>query len=111
MTLSPPEPVGTHISLWGEGPIWHRGRLLYVDIEGHKILSFDPESGGEKIWDIGERVGTVVPRQGGGLAFAGDNGISFLDETTGKVIPVSDPEADITTNRFLSTGVTRDAQE
>lgn len=100
MILSPPEPVGSHISQWGEGPLWHRDRLLYVDIEAHKILSFDPKTGGEKIWDVGERVGTVVPRQGGGLAFAGDNGFSFLDEVTGKVTPIADPESDISHNRF-----------
>ena len=67
MNPTAPVPVGTHVSRWGEGPFWDRDRLLYVDIEAHKILSFDPKSGGEKIWDVGERVGTVVPRQGGGL--------------------------------------------
>ncbi len=37
MTIPTPEPVGSHVSQWGEGPIWHRDRLLYVDIEAHKI--------------------------------------------------------------------------
>ena len=100
MSIPPPEPVGAHVSLWGEGPLWHRDRLLYVDIEGHKILSLDPVNDAEKVWDVGERVGTVVARQGGGLAFAGDHGFSFLDEATGEVARVADPEAGIATNRF-----------
>jgi len=100
MTIPTPVPVGQFVSQWGEGPVWHRDRLLYVDIEGHKVLSFDPASGAEQVWDVGERVGTVVPRENGGLAIAGDNGFSFVDETTGAVTRVVDPEADIETNRF-----------
>ena len=100
MTIPAPEPVGTHVSQWGEGPIWHRDRLLYVDIEAHKVLSFDPVSGKEKIWEAGERVGTVVAREKGGLVIAGDSGFAFLDETTGAVQPIADPESDIKDTRF-----------
>ena len=95
-----PELVGTHVSQWGEGPLWHGNRLLYVDIESHKILSFDPVTGKETIWDVGQRVGTVVPRASGGLVWAGDDGFFFLDETTGVSTPIADPEPGITDNRF-----------
>ena len=95
-----PELVGTHVSQWGEGPLWHGNRLLYVDIEAHKILSFDPATGQETIWDVGQRVGTVVPRASGGLVWAGDDGFFFLDETTGVSTPIADPEPGITDNRF-----------
>lgn len=100
MRIPTPELVGNHTSEWGEGPLWHRDRLLYVDIEAHKIVSFNPATQEEKIWDVGERVGTVVARESGGLAFAGDHGFSFLDEATGKVTPIVDPEVSLTTNRF-----------
>lgn len=93
-------PTGKHTSQWGEGPIWHGNRLLYVDIEAHKIITFDPAGGAEKIWDVGQRVGTVVPRASGGLVWAGDHGIFVLDENTGTSTPLCDPEAGITTNRF-----------
>jgi len=100
MPIPAPESIGSFVSQWGEGPLWHRNRLLYVDIEHHKVISFDPASGAEKVWDVGERVGTVVPRDKGGLVIAGDNGFSFLDETSGQVTRISDPEADVETNRF-----------
>src|ERR1700712_5563528 len=100
MTIPSPEPVGTHVSQWGEGPLWHRDRLLYVDIEAHKVLSFDPTTGLEKIWDVGERVGTVVARESGGLLYAGDHGFSFLNETTGAMQPIADPESGLKDNRF-----------
>lgn len=95
-----PEIVGTHVSQWGEGPIWHANRLLYVDIEAHKILSFDPKSGKETIWDVGQRVGTVVPRAKGGLVWAGDDGLFFFNESSGASTAITDPEPNLPDNRF-----------
>jgi sugar lactone lactonase YvrE len=95
------EPVGTVRSKWGEGPIWWEGALYYVDIEGHRVHRFDPVSGEEKSWECGQRVGTVVPRESGGLVIAGDDGIFFLDEESGEFTEVvGDPEADKPDNRF-----------
>ena len=97
-----PEPIGNHVSQWGEGPIWYHDRLLYVDIEAHKIISLDPHSGNEKIWDVGQRVGTVVPRAGDSqeLVWAGDDGFFFLDPHSGISIPIGDPEPHLPDNRF-----------
>ena len=95
-----PEPITNHISEWGEGPIWHGDRLLYVDIETYKIIAFTPSTGKEQIWDVGQRVGTVVPRASGGLLWAGDNGFFFLDEATGISTPIADPEPNLPDNRF-----------
>jgi sugar lactone lactonase YvrE len=49
---------------------------------------------------VGQRVGTVVPRQGGGLLCAGDDGFFFLDTDNGTVTPIADPEPDKANNRF-----------
>src|SRR6218665_3038898 len=88
------ELVGTVRSKWGEGAVWWEGALFYVDIEGHKVWRFDPATGEEKSWEVGQRVGTVVPRESGGLVIAGDDGIFFLDPETGKLTAVADPEPD-----------------
>jgi sugar lactone lactonase YvrE len=58
------------------------------------VVSYDPASDTEQIWEVGERVGTVVPRASGGLVIAGDLGFSFLDAETGEKTPIADPEAD-----------------
>lgn len=92
--------VGTHRAQWGEGPIWWEDALYYVDIEGHLVLRYDPATGEEQSWDVGERVGTVVPRLQGGLVIAGDHGFSFLDEESGSVTPIVDPEPEKEDNRF-----------
>ena len=94
------EVVGTVASQWGEGPLWWKGCLYYVDIEGHKVHSYAPETGLEKSWKIGQRVGTVVPREGGGLVIAGDDGFFFLDEKTGELLAIADPEPEKPDNRF-----------
>ncbi len=97
-----PEVVGQHVSTWGEGPIWWQDRLLYVDIESHKVLAFTPTTGEEKIWNVGQRVGTVVPRAKGGLVWCGDRGFYFLNEATGEstFIVDPDPEPSLPDNRF-----------
>ena len=94
------EPVGNSCSQWGEGPIWWHDALYFVDIEGHLVHRFDPADGGEKSWDVGQRVGTVVPRESGGLVIAGDHGLFFLDEESGQLTAIADPEADKPDNRF-----------
>ncbi len=94
------EPVGIRVSRWGEGPLWWNDALLYVDIEGHAVIRFDPATGTESVWNVGERVGTVVPRNRGGFVIAGDSGIRFLDDTTGALTPVADPEPHLPDNRF-----------
>ncbi|MEI7928745.1 MAG: SMP-30/gluconolactonase/LRE family protein [Verrucomicrobiales bacterium] len=94
------EPVSSTRSRWGEGPIWWRNALYYVDIEDQRVHRYDPASGEERSWEVGQRVGTVVPREAGGLVFAGDHGLFFLDEETGALTPIADPEPDKPDNRF-----------
>lgn len=93
-------PIASTRCRWGEGPLWWRDALYYVDIEGHRVHRFRPADGGESSWDVGQRVGTVVPREGGGLVIAGDHGLAFLDEETGALTPIADPEPDQPDNRF-----------
>ncbi|WP_367871064.1 SMP-30/gluconolactonase/LRE family protein [Luteolibacter sp. Populi] len=87
------ETVGSYRAKWGEGPLWWGDSLLYVDIENHRVLRFNPATGEEKVWEVGERVGTVVPREAGGLVIAGDTGFRFLDED-GTLTDIADPEPD-----------------
>jgi sugar lactone lactonase YvrE len=93
-------PIGNIHSQWGEGPVWWHGALYFVDIEGHLVHRFDPATGDEHSWYVGQRVGTVVPRESGGMVIAGDHGLFFLDEETGQLTAIADPERDQPDNRF-----------
>ena len=48
-------PIGSRISKWGEGPIFWNDHLLYVDIEGHALISLDPKTETEKVWEMGDQ--------------------------------------------------------
>ncbi|MEM7383663.1 MAG: SMP-30/gluconolactonase/LRE family protein [Verrucomicrobiota bacterium] len=88
------ELAGSITSQWGEGPIWYRDTLYYVDIEGHRVVVYVPTTATETTIDVGERIGTIVPRARGGLVMAGDNGFAFVDPDTGERTPIADPEPD-----------------
>ncbi len=94
------EPAGKIRSQWGEGPIWWNHALYYVDTEGRLVHRYEPDTGKEQSWNVGQRVGTVVPRESGGLVIAGDHGFAFLDEQHGTLKAIADPENDKPDNRF-----------
>lgn len=94
------EPVGQIRSQWGEAPIWWQGALYYCDIDGHMVHRYDPVDGSEQSWNVGRRVGTIVPRESGGFVIAGDDGLFLFDEVSGALVPIADPEHDKPNNRF-----------
>jgi len=85
--------IGQHVSKWGEGPIWWKDSLLYVDIRGEKLIRLNPETEAEEIWEVGELIGTVVPTEGEDVIYAGDTGYVRFNPTTGEKTPLADPEA------------------
>jgi len=52
----------------GEGPIWDDrvGRLLFVDIEGHEVHAFDPETGHDETIGAGGYVSAIALDAAGG---------------------------------------------
>jgi sugar lactone lactonase YvrE len=99
------QSIGNTVSQWGEGPIWWDGYLYYVDIEGHHLRRLDPESGDESAWDVGERIGTVVPTQASdAVLYAGDTGFVRFNLRTGEKTPLADPEAALRGNNRFNDG-------
>ena len=84
--------VGSRSSKWGEGPIYWDNHLLYVDIEGHSLIRLNPETQEEEIWEMGERIGTVVPTLNQDFICAGDSGIYRFDPSNGQKTNLADPE-------------------
>ena len=85
--------VGNRSSKWGEGPIYWDNHLLYVDIEGHSLIRLNPETQEEEIWEMGERIGTVVPTLNQDFICAGDSGIYRFNPSNGQKTNLADPEA------------------
>ena len=102
MTTPTTKTIGKQISQWGEGPIWWDNSLFYVDIAGNKLLRLKPETGEESIWDVGERIGTIVPSKNDDeVIYAGDTGYVRFNLKTGSKTALADPEASMRgKNRF-----------
>ncbi|MFC7303790.1 SMP-30/gluconolactonase/LRE family protein [Streptomyces monticola] len=65
----------------GEGPTWDpvAGRLIWVDILGSRVHTYDPASGRRTIMATEQHVGAAKPRAGGGLVVNLRDGIGLYD--------------------------------
>ncbi|MEC9341692.1 MAG: SMP-30/gluconolactonase/LRE family protein [Pseudomonadota bacterium] len=88
--------------LVGEGPSWDAaaGRLLWVDIQGKALHTYDPVSGSATRVALPSEPGTIVPRTGGGAVIAAEDGFALVDPFTGALEPLINPEADHPERRF-----------
>jgi sugar lactone lactonase YvrE len=89
-------------ALVGEGPIWDetKGILYWVDILSGMLYEYDPATGANRSYTIGQHVGTVVPRAAGGVMLAVYDGFAAFDPATEQLTLLADPEADLPDNRF-----------
>ncbi len=85
----------------GEGPVWdsRAGELLWVDITPGVVHRLDPVSDNDRAVPVGQPVGAVCLRSGGGYVVALRDGISALTDA-GELTLIADVEADVPANRF-----------
>jgi sugar lactone lactonase YvrE len=86
----------------GEGPCWDAATctLYWVDLSAGKLHRYDTSSCTDQIYDIGQPLGAVAVRKGGGLVLALRHGFHLFDTSTGELTLIVDPEADLDDNRF-----------
>ena len=89
-------------ALLGEGALWHAPTrtFFWIDILQHRVHRYDPETGQNDTFEVGEPVGTVVVRQSGGLLLGLVHGFGALDLDSGKVEYVVRVEHDRDDVRF-----------
>lgn len=89
-------------TILGEGPIWDEEAncLYWVDISGRKLFRYDPARQENISFDIGQPVGTVVPRASGGVVLAVQHGFAAYDLDGRHLTPLVDPEPHLPDNRF-----------
>ncbi|WP_369367223.1 SMP-30/gluconolactonase/LRE family protein [Streptomyces sp. CG4] len=65
----------------GEGPTWDpaTGRLIWLDILGMRIHTYDPGTGRRTVRTTEQHVGAAKPREGGGLVLNLRDGVGLLD--------------------------------
>ncbi len=86
----------------GEGAVWDVAEqaLFWVDIPAGLLHRFDPVTGENRSWQMGEPIGCFALRRGGGAVVALKSGIFLFDFGTGTRTPLCSPEADRPENRF-----------
>jgi sugar lactone lactonase YvrE len=89
-----PELIFDAQAALGEGALWdsRRQQLLWVDILGMRCWRSDPVTGQHSAYDIGQFVGTVVPRRSGGVMLAVHRGLASYDFDTRQLRFWCDPE-------------------
>jgi sugar lactone lactonase YvrE len=100
-----PEILVNERALNGEGPSWDmENHLLYwVDIPNAKIFVYNPYTNHNRVINLSNHfssIGTVAPRQSGGLIFAPDRKIAALDLRTEQVTILGEVERNVPENRF-----------
>jgi sugar lactone lactonase YvrE len=89
------EPINDARAILGEGPVWHDGRLIWVDIEGCKVMV------GDQVIDLPERVGCAWPCAGSDRLICGlEFGLALVDPASGEIEDLINPEPDLATTRF-----------
>jgi sugar lactone lactonase YvrE len=65
----------------GEGPTWDAaaGRLIWVDILGSRVHTYDPATGRRTVRRTEQHVGAAKPRAGGGLVLNLRDGVGLVD--------------------------------
>ncbi|AOR34536.1 calcium-binding protein [Streptomyces fodineus] len=65
----------------GEGPTWDpaTGRLIWLDILGMRVHTYDPATGRRTVRTTEQHVGAAKPRAGGGLVLNLRDGVGLLD--------------------------------
>jgi sugar lactone lactonase YvrE len=86
----------------GEAPHWdERAKsLLSVDLTGGAVFRCDQSGAKIGSFSVGQEVGAVVPRRGGGLALAVRDGIAVVSDTGEGFALTAPVERDISGNRM-----------
>ena len=87
---------------WGEGPVGggQKDVLYWVDIPKQEVHIFDLSTLEDRAINVGQSIGTVVPRKAGGVMLGLHHGLASLDLETEKLEIIHDPESDLPNNRF-----------
>ena len=92
-----------YVAALGEGPVWdeRKNLLFWIDSTGNKACMFNPETGENKTYALGQNVGTLVPTEDVNTVIVGlEDGLYALDLTSGALTLKSDLERDRTGNRL-----------
>ena len=71
----------------GEGPVWHirRKKLYWVNILEKELHEFDPSTGRDRVFNVGQFIGCVAIRKKGGLILGLQRGFAHFNFRSRKI--------------------------
>ncbi|HYK48024.1 MAG TPA: SMP-30/gluconolactonase/LRE family protein [Parafilimonas sp.] len=95
------QTVLPYACMLGEGPVWdaEHKRILWLDITEGDIHQYTLAQDAHKVFNVGEMIGSIALREGGGLVGGLEHGFAFIDPENEKVDHIADPEQGLS-NRF-----------
>ena len=104
MALSAPRSVWRLGAELGEGPVWVKDALWFVDIKKRHIHRFDPGDGSTRSWDAPQEIGFLLPTRSGSFIAGLQSGLHRFDEASGSFTLIAEVDATLPNNR-LNDGV------
>lgn len=84
----------------GEGPVWHAGRLWWVDINVGDLHAADQAGGGRVSYAVGGPLGAAVPTDHGRFVVALKDSLAMFDPVSGALATLASVEHAREGNRF-----------
>ena len=96
----------------GESAIWDEKEkaLFWADINGGKLFRYDPATGENRDFDMGEKVGALAIRESGEAIIGTESGIYSYDFASRTKTQLADPEKHLPDNRFNDSCTDRDGR-
>jgi sugar lactone lactonase YvrE len=91
--------VDGYQAVLGEGPLWHAGQMLCLDIEGMVLVAVEGNCA-HVMRDFGFRVTAIASRLAGGLVLASERGVFVTNGMDGPLTLIADPESGDCRTRF-----------
>jgi sugar lactone lactonase YvrE len=85
----------------GEGPFWddREGRLWWVDIPAHEVLSWSPGEPAPQRWPVPDFPSAIVGRERGGFLLAMRSGVYGWEPDSANLIVLATPDVERPDNR------------
>ncbi len=102
MKLSSPELLIDAHAFLGEGPYWDAvdQQVCWVDIFAGSLHQYDIRTEQDVVINLGNWIGCAAPTKNGGIILGMKNGLSIFQRTDGTIKLISEPEKNLTGNRF-----------
>lgn len=100
--MNAPRCIWPAETVLGEAPFWsaEEAALYWVDIDGKRILRYEPDTGTRRVFPQSHEFGCLIPRKSGGFVAGIDVGLAYVNADLSEVEVFATPESGVPQTRF-----------